>query len=259
MASSDELHPHRRFSRRVDNYVRYRPSYPPEVLAIIEAEIGLTPTAAIADVGSGTGIFTRLLLDYGCTVFAVEPNAEMRAAAEASLAGYPRFHSVAGDAGDTTLPVATVDVVTAAQAFHWFDGEAARREFLRILRPGGAVVLVYNSWRDSDDPLAEAYDALINLFDPEREMGEAAPRAGDEDIAAFYGTGGFGRRDIPNPHWYNWDAFQGRALSSSYAPLPGHPNHEPFLAGLRSFFDAHAEQGHIRFPYVTRLYWGRPG
>ena len=174
----------------------------------------------------------------------------MRAAAEASLATIPAFTASPGTPAIRPTR-ATVDVVTAAQV-HWFDGEAARREFLRILRPGGAVVLVYNSWRDSDDPLAEAYDALINLFDPEREMGEAAPRAGDEDIAAFYGTGGFGRRDIPNPHWYNWDAFQGRALSSSYAPLPGHPNHEPFLAGLRSFFDAHTERA-VRFPYHRLL------
>jgi len=256
--ASDDLHPHRRFSRRAANYARYRPSYPEELLAILAAEIGLSPNAAIADVGSGTGIFTRLLLDYGCTVYAVEPNAEMRAAAEASLGGNARFHSVAGDAAGTTLPAASVDVVTAAQAFHWFDALAARQEFLRILRSAGAVVLVYNSWRHSHDPLAVAYDALVNRFDPEQETGEAAPRAGDETVAAFYGSGGFGQRAIPNPHWYNWDAFQGRALSSSYAPLADHPNHEPFLAALRAFFDAYAEQGRIRFPYITRLYWGRP-
>lgn len=255
----DDLHPHRRFSRRVDNYARYRPGYPPALLDILAAEIGLAPAAAIADVGSGTGIFTRLLLDYGCTVYAVEPNAEMRAAAEDLLGTHPRFHSIAGDAGKTTLPARSVDHVTAAQAFHWFDPVAARREFLRILHPEGAVVLVYNSWRGSEEPITVAYDALINRLGLDRDAGEGKARAGDEALAAFYGSGAFGLASLPNPHWYDWDAFRGRALSSSYAPLPGHPDHEPFLDELRTLFDRFAEQGRVRFPYVTRLYWGRPG
>jgi SAM-dependent methyltransferase len=254
---SGDLHPHQRFSRRAANYACYRPSYPPAVLEILEAEIGLTPAATFADVGSGTGIFTGLLLDYGCTVYAVEPNAEMRAAAEESLGGYPGFYSVAGSAGETSLPAASVDHVAAAQAFHWFDPDAARREFDRILRPGGAVVLVYNSWREGHDPFVAAYDALVSRFDPERGTAEAAPRAGDDELVAFYGAASFGQTSLPNPHWYDWDAFRGRALSSSYVPLPGHPDHEAFLAALRAHFERFAGNGRVRFPYVTRLYWGR--
>lgn len=257
--NSDDLHPYRRFTGRACNYARYRPGYPPALLNVLEAEIGLSPSATIADIGSGTGIFSRLLLDYGCAVYAVEPNAEMRAAAVDSLGAHPRFHSIAAEAGDTTLPAASVDHLTAAQAFHWFNADTARREFLRILRPHGAVVLVYNSWRGSAEPVTAAYDGLINRLGVDRDAGEGKARAGDEALAAFYGSEGFSQMSLPNPHWYDWEALRGRALSSSYAPLPGHSDHEAFLDGLRTLFEQHAEQGHVCFPYVTRLYWGRPG
>jgi SAM-dependent methyltransferase len=255
---SPDLHPHRRFSARVGNYARYRPTYPPALLELLEAEIGLSPAATVADVGSGTGIFTRLLLDYGCTVYAVEPNAEMRAVAAESLGATPRFHSVTGDAASTTLPAQSVEHVTAAQAFHWFDAPAARREFLRILRPHGTVVLLYNSWRGSKDPVTIAYDALLDRLALDRDAGPGKVRAGGEALAAFYGAGTFRQASLPNPHWYDWTSFRGRALSSSYAPLPSHPDHEPFLDALRAVFDRYAEHGRLRFPYLTRLYWGRP-
>src|SRR5271154_5572153 len=120
-----------RFSSRVDNYVRYRPGYPPAVLELLKEECGLTAESVIADVASGTGIFTRLLLENGNRVFGVEPNAEMRRAGEEYLAAFPRFTSVAGTAEATTLPDHSVDIVTAAQAAHWFDRAKARREFVR--------------------------------------------------------------------------------------------------------------------------------
>jgi ubiquinone/menaquinone biosynthesis C-methylase UbiE len=253
---SDETHPHRRFSRRVEDYARYRPAYPPALLSILEAEIGLTPGATIADIGAGTGIFTRLLLDSGCTVYAVEPNAEMRATAAATLAPYALFHSVDGTAGDTTLPDASIDYVTAAQAFHWFDAGGARREFRRILRPGGFVVLVYNSWRDTEDAFAAAYDALVSRFDPEHGQRAATPGATERGLVALYGEQ-YVQAQLPNPYWDGWPTFRGRVLSSSYTPLPDHPDHDTFLVALRQLFDAHEQDGRVRFPYVTRLYWGR--
>jgi ubiquinone/menaquinone biosynthesis C-methylase UbiE len=136
--------PTQRFSGRVENYVRYRPGYPPEVLQLLRQECGLTPDHVIADAGSGTGILTRILLEAGCSVFAIEPNAEMRHAGERLLAAYPRFSSVAGSAEATSLPDHSVDFITAAQAAHWFHRDHARREFLRILKPGGWVVLAWN-------------------------------------------------------------------------------------------------------------------
>ncbi len=120
--------PTTRFTERVDNYQRFRPSYPPAILAHLERECGLSPQARIADIGCGTGLLARLFLDYGCEVFGVEPNAKMRAAAEEMLGAQPRFHSVEGRAEATTLAPHNVDFVTAGQAFHWFDAAGARRD-----------------------------------------------------------------------------------------------------------------------------------
>jgi ubiquinone/menaquinone biosynthesis C-methylase UbiE len=133
-----------RFSDRVENYVRYRPGYPPEVMMALKAECGLSPNHLIGDIASGTGNWTRRLLENGNRVFGVEPNTEMRAAGERLLAGFPNFTSVAGTAEETTLADQSVDFVTAAQAAHWFDREKARREFVRVLKPQGWLALLWN-------------------------------------------------------------------------------------------------------------------
>ena len=151
--------PTARFSNRVDDYVRYRPSYPAGVLEILRAEVGLTPASIIADVGSGTGISAELFLRNGNTVYAVEPNDAMRHAAERLLGGYHAFHSVNGRAEATTLPDASIDLSLAAQAFHWFDVPKARAEWQRILRPDGWAVLVWNTRRTDTSPFLRAFVA----------------------------------------------------------------------------------------------------
>ena len=163
------LSPTVRFSTRVENYVRYRPGYPDAVLAWLRAECDLTPAAVVADIGSGTGKLAELFLRNGNRVFGVEPNREMREAGEGMLAGFPNFVSVDGAAEATTLPAASVDFVTAGQAFHWFDRQTARREFARILKPGGWVVLVWNE-RRSDSPFLRDYEALLREFASEYEQ-----------------------------------------------------------------------------------------
>ena len=141
-----------RFSDRVADYVRTRPGYPTAVLDILGTETGLNPATVVADVGAGTGLSAELFLRNGNTVFGVEPNREMREAAESLLAGYANFHSVAGSAESTTLPDASVDLIVAGQAFHWFDVPRARAEFRRILRPDGVVVLMWNTRRLDTTP-----------------------------------------------------------------------------------------------------------
>src|SRR5579864_7721053 len=150
-----------RFSSRVDNYVRFRPGYPPEVLTLLKKECGLTADSVIADIASGTGIFTRMLAEIGVRVFGVEPNDEMRQAGEQFLKNYPRFTSVAGAAEATTLAEHSVDLVTAAQAAHWFDREKARREFMRILKPSGWTVLLWNERRTDSTPFLREYERLL--------------------------------------------------------------------------------------------------
>src|SRR5437868_3524340 len=156
-----DVDPTQRFSSRVDQYIRFRPGYPPEVLQLIKNQCELTATSVIADIASGTGLFTRLLLDNGNEVFAVEPNAEMRLAGEQFLAGYSRLHSIDGRAEATTLPDRSVDFVTAAQAAHWFDRDRARQEFVRILKPGGWTVLVWNERCIHSTPFLRAYEELL--------------------------------------------------------------------------------------------------
>src|SRR5260370_38153232 len=146
-----------RFSNRVADYVRYRPSYPSALVDLLRDECGLRPDHVIADVGSGTGILSKMFLENGNRVFGVEPNDEMRRAGEEYLSACKKFSSIVGSAEATTLPDAGVDFVTVAQAFHWFEPEKTRAEFRRILRSQGWVVAVWN-FRDKESSFAKGYE-----------------------------------------------------------------------------------------------------
>lgn len=245
----------RRFSDRVENYVKYRPGYPAGVLAILREGTGLTPASLVADVGSGTGISAELFLRAGNPVYGVEPNAAMRAAAEELLCGYPAFRSVDGSAEATTLPDGSVDLVVAGQAFHWFDAAAARAEFARILRPGGRVVLLWNTRRIDTTPFLRAYETLLHEFGTDyREVRH--DNVTHESLARFF-FGAFERRTLPNEQRLDLDGLRGRLLSSSYAPNEGHPRHPAMLAALERIFAAHQRNGRVTVEYETEIFLGR--
>ena len=153
--------PTERFTSRVETYIKYRPTYPAAVIDLLRSECGLTADAIVADVGSGTGILSELVLKNGNEVIGVEPNQAMRLAAEHLLSSYPRFRSVEGSAEASTLPAASVDLITAGQAFHWFDATAARREFARILKPNGSVALIWNDRQLDSTEFLRGYEALL--------------------------------------------------------------------------------------------------
>jgi SAM-dependent methyltransferase len=245
-----------RFSDRVANYVRYRPGYPDSVLEILREETGLTSQSVIADVGSGTGISADLFLRHGNVVYAVEPNAEMRRAAEERLAGRPKFHSVAARAEATTLPGAAFDYVVAGQALHWFDVALAREEFARVLRPGGWVVLIWNSRRIDSTPFLCAYDALLRTYGTDY-MEVQHQNIDDAVLQKFFAAGEFERRSVYNEQRFDFDGLAGRLLSSSYAPAEGQPNYEPMMRELERAFAEHAEGGRVCFEYDTEVYFGR--
>ena len=245
-----------RFSDRVANYVRYRPGYPDGVLEILREETALTPEAVIVDVGSGTGISADLFLRNGNVVYAVEPNAEMRRAAEERLAGRPEFHSVAATAEATTLPSAAFDYVVAGQAFHWFDVAQAREEFARILRANGWVVLIWNSRRIDSTPFLCAYDALLRTYGTDY-MEVQHQNIDDAVLQKFFAAGEFERRSVYNEQRFDFDGLAGRLLSSSYAPAEGQPNYEPMMCELQRVFAEHAEEGRVCFEYDTEVYFGR--
>jgi SAM-dependent methyltransferase len=247
--------PTQRFSSRVDNYVRYRPGYPQEVLQLLREECGLTPKHVIADVASGTGIFTRMLLENGNRVFGVEPNDAMRQTAEEQLAKYPSFTSVAGTAEATSLPSGSVDIVTAAQAAHWFDRGKARREFVRVLKPGGWTVLLWNERRTEATAFLKAYEQLLLTHGTDYE--EVRHERTTATIGAFFAPSLFQERVFDYRQEFDYDGLEGRLLSSSYTPQPGHANYDPMLRELRRIFDAYQGNGRVSFEYYTRVYHGK--
>ncbi len=247
--------PTERFSNRVDDYVRYRPTYPPAVIDLLTRACGLTPQSKITDIASGTGLFTRLLLENGNRVFGVEPNAEMRRAGEQFLKEYPKFTSVAGTAEATSLPDHSVDLVTAAQAAHWFKLAEARREFVRILKPDGWVVLLWNERRTASTPFLRDYEQLLLNYGTDYKVvrHERTMAA----IENFF---------TPSPHQtsslelcqnLDYAGLAGRLTSSSYTPPRGDPKHEPMLKDLRRIFDTYQVNGRVSLDYDTRIYYAR--
>ncbi len=245
-----------RFSSRVAAYLRYRPRYPAALVPLLERECGLTPDAVIADLGSGTGFLAQLFLENGNRVFGVEPNREMREAGKHLLARFAAFTSVDGRAEDTTLADSGVDLVTAGQAFHWFDRTTARREFARILRPPRWVVLVWNVRRKTATSFLRAYERLLLEYSIDYRAVDHS-NVTDEMIAEFYRPGRFTVRSFENPQVFDYEGLEGRLMSSSYVPEPGHPDHVPMLTALRAVFDEHQVGGTLCFEHDTRVYIGR--
>jgi SAM-dependent methyltransferase len=244
-----------RFSDRVENYVRYRPGYPPEVLEALKSECGLTKDHLVVDIASGTGIWTRMLLVNGNCVFGVEPNTEMRQAGERFLAEFAKFTSVAGTAEATTLSDASVDFVTAAQAAHWFDRERARREFARILRPNGWLVLLWNERITDSTQFLRDYENLLLAYGTDYQ--DVRHERTTAEVDEFFEPAPFRERVFAMRQEFDYTGLEGRLLSSSYAPGPSHPKHAPMLRELRRIFGAHAVEDRVRFEYKTRLYFGR--
>lgn len=244
-----------RFSDRVRNYVRYRPGYPSEVIDTLKAESGLKPEHVIADIASGTGIWTRVLLENGNQVFGVEPNREMRLAGERLLADFSAFRSVTGSAEATALPDRSVDFVTAAQAGHWFDRRRARREFVRILKPVGWLVLLWNVRGTDSTPFLRDYEQLLLTYGTDYK--EVRYERTTSVIQEFFDPAPFEERVFPMRQEFDYVGLEGRLLSSSYAPDRNHANHAAMLRELRRIFDKHQQFDRVLFEYTTRIYFGQ--
>jgi SAM-dependent methyltransferase len=245
-----------RFSNRVADYVKARPRYPQTVIPILAEKIGLQPSWTIADVGSGTGISAELFLAHGNTVYAIEPNADMRAAAEGLLGSNPNFHSTAGEATATTLAEGSVDLIVAAQAYHWFHGPAFAAEARRIAGPGAWFVAVWNHRAADLAPFQADYEALLQRFGTDYDQTRAGWAHSPADFTREFGTP-FEVATTPNHQMLDWDGLVSRLLSSSYAPTPDHPKHAPMLTTLREIFDTYQHGGQVRMDYTTEIFYGR--
>lgn len=245
-----------RFSDRARDYAAYRPGYPPAVLELLRREIGLRPDWVVADVGSGTGLSSEPFIRNGNLVFAVEPNDAMRRAAEARLGGHARFHSVAGTAEATGLAEHSVDLAVAAQAFHWFDAPAARRELVRVLRPPRWTALMWNTRRTDATAFLREYEQLVLTYGTDYAAVRHESTKVTARTATFFG-GPFERRSVYNEQVLDLEGLRGRILSSSYMPAEDDAARAPMLQALETLFDRHQEDGTVRMEYDTEVLLGR--
>jgi len=250
------MDPTHRFTSRVLNYVLYRPSYPSEAIDLLESRCGLRPGSKVADVGSGTGILTKLLLDRGTMTFAVEPNDEMRSAAEAELSDREGFRSTAAKAEATTLPDHSIDLVTAGQAFHWFERISFRSECERILRPGGFVALIWNDRLTDATTFLREYERILKEFSLDYSQVDHK-NVGADIISEFFSPASYELKEFANSQVLDWEGFFGRVMSSSYVPLPDHPRFSDMEAQLREVFEKNESKGTIELLYRTQVYFGQ--
>ncbi len=248
--------PRARFSDRVADYARTRPGYPPEVLELLRAECGLGPASVVADIGAGTGIFTRLLLATGAEVYALEPNAAMRAELSRALGGSARLHVLEAAAEHTTLAAASMTLIGAAQAFHWFGPQETRAEFRRVLRPGGWVALIWNTREEQASAFAGAYESMLRLFGTDYAQVDHR-RVVREGLDGFFAPGELRAARFAYQQSFDLEGVRSRLMSSSFVPAPGQPQHEPLMRALEAAFVRHAREGRVQLDYTTEVYFGR--
>jgi Methylase involved in ubiquinone/menaquinone biosynthesis len=243
-----------RFSNRVENYIKYRPGYPAEVLRLFKDEMSLTPSSALADIGSGTGISSRLFLENGNTVYGVEPNAAMRNAATMLLTNFPGFKPVEGTAEYTTLPDNSVNIVFAAQAFHWFDPESTRIEFKRILNKNGYIALMWNERQLDTTPFLREYERflLTHAADYEKVRHENVTN----DYLSNFFRSDFSQKTFANAQIFDFEGLRGRMLSSSYMPSETNERFAAVESELRRLFEKHADaSGKVAILYDTNVFY----
>lgn len=244
-----------RFSDRVENYIKYRPHYPIEIIDYLKSEGILENDSVIADIGSGTGISTEMFLKNGNKVYGIEPNKEMREAAERLLAGYENFRSINGTAEKTTLPDKMTDIILAGQAFHWFDIPKCKVEFKRILKPEGNVVLMWNSKELDSTPFMAAYEKMLVTYGI--DYVEVKHENLDNEIFSKFFDKGCEIKTFKNVQVFDLAGVRGRLLSSSYAPNESHADYEPMVRELTRIFDEYAQNGKVNFEYTTLVYCGK--
>ncbi len=243
-----------RFSDRVADYVKYRPSYPEALMNHLTGDLQVNSESIVADVGAGTGIFSKLLAAIVAKVYGIEPNREMREASCNFLRGFDNFQAVDGSSEATKLDDGTVDFITAAQSFHWFEPVLTKQEFQRILRPDGLVVLIWNH-RLIDTPFLQKYETILRNNAPEYELVNHT-KMSENEIRSFYG-GEFRKENFPHVQILDWESLLGRVNSSSYVPKKNTKENRILEKLLRAAYESESDQGIVEFRYACEVYSGK--
>jgi ubiquinone/menaquinone biosynthesis C-methylase UbiE len=246
----------KRFSDRVENYVKYRPHYPKKTIELLIERINLKREWIIADIGSGTGISSELFIENGNTVLAVEPNKEMRLAAEKYFKEKSNFISVNGSAENTTLENGSLDLIISGQAFHWFDIKATRKEFLRILKDQKYVVIFWNERKTEESDFQKEYELFLRKYCDEYG-GVTQKNISTLHFEEFFGSRQYDQIKLFNSQQFNFEGLKGRLQSSSYSPDSNNPIYPEMIDSLRIIFDKYATENHISFEYDTEIYYGK--
>jgi SAM-dependent methyltransferase len=245
-----------KFTGKADEYRKYRPDYPQSFIHYLRESLGMGRDSIVADVGAGTGILTRQLGEHVQQILAVEPNPEMRAACETYCRDLINFTAVDGSAEDSGLPEGSVDLITVAQAFHWFDQGRAKREFQRILKPAGRAVLVWNR-REPESELIQAIGAVCSRTCPGFNGFSGGMAIRPDAYAGFFAEGRCDYQVFDNHRLLTRDSFIGGNLSASYAPTARDGNYQPFIQALAELFDRYSDSGRLLWPIRTHSFAGR--
>ncbi len=244
-----------RFSNRVENYAKYRPGYPPEVLRLFKNEMHLRESSIVADIGAGTGLSAKMFLENGNPVFGVEPNEAMREAAQELLKGFPQFSIINGTSENTTLETASVDFIVAAQAFHWFEPDTTRKEFERISKKNGYVALIWNERKLDATEFLREYENFLHKY--ATDYTEVRHDNVSKEIISEFFQADFAQKTFQNAQVFDYESLKGRLLSSSYTPTRENSLYEPMIEELKRLFTNYQKDDRIDFLYDTKIYYGQ--
>ncbi|EIQ1514519.1 class I SAM-dependent methyltransferase [Vibrio parahaemolyticus] len=244
-----------RFSSRVADYDKYRPSYPLDLVNKLVEQSNLNQRSVIADIGSGTGVFTELLLNQGVKVIGIEPNDAMRHSAENKLNHKANFTSLNATAESTRLKKGSIDLITAAQSFHWFNKDKVIPEFRRILKPNGVLALVWNQ-RCVEQDFQTAYDEILRKYSKDYDSVNHK-NLKDNEVPQFFDSNRMEAYTYSNEQLFDYEGLLGRIRSSSYCPLPGTTEYSRLVKELEVVFNQFSLQGQIKFKYQSHLFIGQ--
>lgn len=234
-----------RFSSKTDDYAKGRPDFPKEIIDFLYEHKVIDEKSIIADIGSGTGRFTKLLLERDHHVYGVEPNDEMRSKAEELLSKFNNFTSISGNAESTTLPNNSLDLITVAQAFHWFDKEKCLVEFKRILKDNGKVFIIWDDLINDYNDFSKEFRNLSNRFRKVAPETNGKRVSRDETIAELFKDKKHISNYFDHELYQNFERVKAGALSASFAPKADEDNYEEFISELERVFNKYAENGEV--------------